>query len=105
MTVWFLMRAIAPPALNMTVPNGKLLLARGRFLLEDQRQLLLKYQMDSIFIKKSDGGANYAKIATARELEIPVVIVQRLQIPYAEQGADVEGTIAWLIKQLLVISY
>ena len=73
--------------------------------MKDQRQLLLKYQIDTIFRKNSDGSANYAKISTARELEILVVIVQRLPIPYAEQAADVEGTIAWLIKQLLVISY
>jgi precorrin-6A/cobalt-precorrin-6A reductase len=32
-------------------------------------------------------------------------MVQRPQIPDVEQVADVEGAIAWLIKQLLVISY
>jgi len=31
--------------------------------------------------------------------------VQRPPIPDVEQVADVEGAIAWLIKQLLVISY
>jgi precorrin-6A/cobalt-precorrin-6A reductase len=103
--IWFLMRAIDPPALNTPVPNGKLLLARGPFTLEDERQLLLEYQIDTIVSKNSGGGATYAKIAAARELGLPVVMVQRPQIPDVEQVADVEGAIAWLIKQLLVISY
>ena len=103
--IWFLMRAIDPPALNTPVPNGKLLLARGPFTLEDERQLLLEYQIDTIVSKNSGGDATYAKIAAARELGLPVVMVQRPQIPDVEQVADVEGAIAWLIKQLLVISY
>jgi precorrin-6A/cobalt-precorrin-6A reductase len=102
--IWFLMRAIDPPALNTPVPKGKLLLARGPFTLEDERQLLLEYQIDTIVSKNSGGGATYAKIAAARELGIPVVMVQRPQIPDVEQVADVEGAIAWLIKQLLVTS-
>ena len=103
--IWFLMRAIDPPALNTPVPNGKLLLARGPFTLEDERKLLLEYQIDTIVSKNSGGSATYAKIVAARELGIPVVMVQRPQIPNVEQVADVEGAIAWLIKQLLVISY
>jgi precorrin-6A/cobalt-precorrin-6A reductase len=103
--IWFLMRAIDPPALNTPVPNGKLLLARGPFTLEDERKLLLEYQIDTIVSKNSGGGATYAKIVAARELGLPVVMVQRPPIPDVEQVADVEGAIAWLIKQLLVISY
>ncbi|MEG4807180.1 cobalt-precorrin-6A reductase [Microcoleus sp. F8-D3] len=98
--IWFLMRAIDPPALNTPIPNGKLLLARGPFSLEDERQLLLEYQIDTIVSKNSGGGATYAKIVAARELGIPVVMVQRPPIGDVEKVADVEGAIAWLVKQL-----
>ncbi|MEG4027636.1 MULTISPECIES: cobalt-precorrin-6A reductase [unclassified Microcoleus] len=98
--IWFLMRAIDPPALNSPIPNGKLLLARGPFSLEDERQLLLEYQIDTIVSKNSGGGATYAKIVAARELGIPVVMVQRPPIGDVEKVADVEGAIAWLVKQL-----
>ncbi|MEG4278837.1 cobalt-precorrin-6A reductase [Microcoleus sp. MON1_C1] len=98
--IWFLMRAIDPPALNSPVPNGKLLLARGPFSLEDERRLLLEYKIDAIVSKNSGGSATYAKIVAARELGIPVVMVQRPQIPDVEQVADVEGAIAWLKEQL-----
>ena len=98
--IWFLMRAIDPPALNTPVPYGKLLLARGPFTLEDERKLLLEYQIDTIVSKNSGGDATYAKIVAARELGIPVVMVQRPPIPDVEQVADVEGAISWLIQQL-----
>ncbi|MEG4341990.1 cobalt-precorrin-6A reductase [Microcoleus sp. A003_D6] len=98
--IWFLMRAIDPPALNTPLPNGKLLLARGPFTLEDERELLLEYQIDTIVSKNSGGGATYAKIFAARELGIPVVMVQRPPIPDVEQVAEVEEAIFWLIKQL-----
>lgn len=103
--IWFLMRAIDPPALNTRIPNGKLLLARGPFTLDDERELLLEYQIDTIVSKNSGGSATYAKVVAARELGILVVMVQRPPIPDVEQVDNVEGAIAWLIKQLLVISY
>ncbi|WP_333206417.1 precorrin-6A/cobalt-precorrin-6A reductase [Microcoleus sp. B5-D4] len=56
--------------------------------------------MDTIVSKNSGGNATYAKIAAARELGIPVVMVQRQQIPAVEQVADFEGAIYWLIQQL-----
>ncbi|MEG4148944.1 precorrin-6A/cobalt-precorrin-6A reductase [Microcoleus sp. Pol12B5] len=50
--------------------------------------------------KNSGGSASYAKVVAARELGIPVVMVQRQQIPDVEQVADVEGEIDELIQQL-----
>jgi precorrin-6A/cobalt-precorrin-6A reductase len=71
-----------------------LLLARGSFTLEDERQLLLEYQIDTIVSKNSGGGATYAKVAAARELGIPVVMVQRPPIPDVDLVANVEGEIS-----------
>ncbi len=98
--IWFLMRAIDPPALNILYPQGKLLLAKGPFLLEDERELLIEYQIDTIVSKNSGGDATYAKIVAARELGIPVVMVQRPPIPAVAVVADVESAIVWLLKQL-----
>ena len=99
-SIWFLMRAIDPPALNTPIPNGKLLLDRGPFSLENERKLLLEYHIDTIVSKNSGGAATYAKIIVARELGIPVVMVQRPPIPDVEQVADVSGAISWLISKV-----
>ena len=98
--IWCLMRAIDPPAIDTPIPHGKLLLDRGPFSLENERQLLLEYRIDTIVSKNSGGAATYAKIIAARELGIPVVMVQRPPIPDVEQVADVAGAIDWLIQQL-----
>lgn len=102
--IWFLMRTIDPPTSGALVPNGKLLLDRGPFTLENERKLLIEYQIDAIASKNSGGDATYAKIVAARELGIPVVMVQRKPQPAVEQVVDVESAIEWLLNQLQLVN-
>lgn len=95
-TIWFLMRMIDPPAADVPVPPGKLLLERGPFSLTQERSLLQEYQIGAIVSKNSGGDATYAKIVAARELGIPVVMVQRPSVPEGEKVADVERVLEWL---------
>ncbi len=98
--IWFLMRSIDPPAPDAATPNGKLLLDRGPFSLEQERQLLQYYQIDAIVSKNSGGDATYAKIIAARELGVKVVMVKRPPLPPGEQVADIDGALAWLMGRL-----
>jgi precorrin-6A/cobalt-precorrin-6A reductase len=98
--LWFLMRMIDPPIPDTPVPPGTLVLARGPFALEDERQLLHTYAIEAIVSKNSGGGATYAKIMAARELGLPVVMIQRPPLPEGEWVADVEHAIAWLARHL-----
>jgi precorrin-6A/cobalt-precorrin-6A reductase len=98
--LWFLMRMIDPPRPDSPVPPGTLVLARGPFALEDERQLLQTYAIEAIVSKNSGGDATYAKIQAARELGLPVVMIERLPLPGGEQVADVEQAMAWLVRQL-----
>ena len=96
--IWYLMRSIDPP--DIRLPNSKVLLDRGPFNLEQERQLLQDYQIEAIVSKNSGGSATYAKIVAARELGIPVVMVQRPARPEGEKVTDIKEAIAWLIAQL-----
>ncbi|GJD16470.1 precorrin-6x reductase CbiJ [Rivularia sp. IAM M-261] len=98
--IWFLMRAIDPPSPGIPLPSGKLILARGPFSLQDEKKLLLEYEIDTIVSKNSGGGATYAKIIAARELGIKVVMVQRAVMPEGEKTACVEDAMAWLVSKL-----
>jgi precorrin-6A/cobalt-precorrin-6A reductase len=93
---WCLMRSIDPPDPSIPLPPGKLLLDRGPFNLEGERELLRDYQIQAIVSKNSGGDATYAKIIAARELGLPVVMVQRPIEPKGELVADIEGAIEWL---------
>jgi precorrin-6A/cobalt-precorrin-6A reductase len=99
--LWFLMRMIDPPLPDAAVPPGKLLLERGPFSLDEERSLLKQYQIGAIVSKNSGGDATYAKIIAARELGIPVVMIQRPPIPPGDSVADIESALAWLKNTLL----
>ena len=96
--IWYLMRSIDPP--DIELPNSKVLLDRGPFNLEQERKLLQDYQIEAIVSKNSGGRATYAKIIAARELDIPVIMVQRPASPEGEKVSDIEEAIAWLSSHI-----
>ncbi|NJR38679.1 MAG: cobalt-precorrin-6A reductase [Leptolyngbyaceae cyanobacterium CSU_1_4] len=97
---WFLMRMIDPPAPDTRVPNGKILLERGPFELADERSLLQNYDIGAIVSKNSGGDATYAKIIAARELKIPIVMVQRPELPTGEVVTRIEAALNWIMSYL-----
>jgi precorrin-6A/cobalt-precorrin-6A reductase len=99
--LWFLIRSIDSPNPKTLMPKGLLLLDRGPFTLEQERNLLISYEIDVIVSKNSGGEATYAKILAARELSLPVVMVRRPAMPAGVQvSTSVEGAIAWLTNKL-----
>jgi precorrin-6A/cobalt-precorrin-6A reductase len=98
--LWFLMRMIDPPTPDTPVPPGMLVLERGPFTLEDERELLQTYAIEAIVSKNSGGDATYAKIRAARELVLPVIMVQRPPTPAGARVASVEEALGWLAQYL-----
>jgi precorrin-6A/cobalt-precorrin-6A reductase len=87
---------IDPPNADVVVPPGLILCDRGPFSLENEQEILLKYNIDTIVSKNSGGNATYPKIIAARKLGIKVVMVNRPPVPPGEQVADVESAVQWL---------
>jgi precorrin-6A/cobalt-precorrin-6A reductase len=98
--IWFLMRMIDPPARDALVPPGMLLCDRGPFTLNNEREILIHHNIDTIVSKNSGGDATYAKIIAARELEVKVVMVNRPAIPPGDYVTDVDGALAWVFDKL-----
>jgi precorrin-6A/cobalt-precorrin-6A reductase len=98
---WCLIRSIDPPDSDILLPPGEVLLDRGPFSLDRELQLLRDYRIDVIVSKNSGGDATYAKIVAARELGLPVVMVQRPIVPEGDIVTNVSGAIEWLIDRLL----
>ena len=94
--IWYLVRSIDPPDLEL--PNCQVILDRGPFDLQQERQLLRDYQIQVIVSKNSGGTATYAKIVAARELDIPVIMVQPPVMPEGEKVASIEEAISWLCR-------
>jgi precorrin-6A/cobalt-precorrin-6A reductase len=92
--MWFLLRSIDPP--DLVIPNSKVLLDRGPFNLDQERQILADHHIEVIVSKNSGGDATSAKLTAARELNIPIVMIQRPPMPEAETVNSIEDVISWL---------
>ncbi|AZB71820.1 cobalt-precorrin-6A reductase [Synechococcus elongatus] len=93
---WFLMRMIDPPAEAAPLPPGEILLERGPFSLEHERSLLMQYQINAIVSKNSGGSATTSKLQAARELSLPVVMVERPVLPNIQQATTLDAAFQWL---------
>lgn len=91
---WFLIRSIEAP--NIQILNSQILLERPPFSLESEKELLIKHQIEAIVSKNSGGTETYHKILAARELRIPIIMVQRPVIAKVDQVETMDQAIAWL---------
>lgn len=72
--VHFLVRMVDPPQTPLPLPNHELLLAKPGAV-EDEFALLRTRCMTHIVCRNSGGAASYAKIAAARLLGLPVIMI------------------------------
>ncbi|GAA3370662.1 cobalt-precorrin-6A reductase [Streptomyces sannanensis] len=86
--LWFLVRSVDAPEAPCPA-RTEVLLDRGPFTLEGERELLRRHGVDVVVTKDSGGAATAPKLTAAREAGIPVVVVRR---PPAPEGVPVAAT-------------
>lgn len=97
---WFLIRAIDPPTASVP-PRHELLLARGPFSVADEIALLSRHAIDVLVTKNSGGDQTEAKLDAARELGIPVVMIDRPPVsPATAVVGTAEQAWEWLSAEL-----
>lgn len=92
----FVIRAIDAP--DEVPPDATVVLERGPFDLSAERQLLQEHRVEAVVAKNAGGMATRAKLDAARELGLPVVMVERPPQPPIPQVDDVEGALRWLAE-------
>jgi precorrin-6A/cobalt-precorrin-6A reductase len=94
-----LVRSVDPPAPPLP-ERTTVVLARGPFTVEEELALMRQHEVDVVVTKDSGGAMTAAKLAAARELGRPVVLVRRPPLP---TGLAVVGTVeealAWVRSQ------
>jgi precorrin-6A/cobalt-precorrin-6A reductase len=93
--VLLLIRTIEPPA-DPLPAEAEWLQVRGPFTLESELELLRTRRIDVLVAKASGGEATYAKLAAARRLGLPVLMVRRPPPPPGPLAATVAEALAWL---------
>ncbi|MFJ6408119.1 cobalt-precorrin-6A reductase [Streptomyces hydrogenans] len=92
---WFLVRSVDAPDAPMPARN-EVLLDRGPFTLEGERELIARHGIGVLVTKDSGGAATAPKLTAAREAGIPVVVVRRPPVPEGvETAATPEEAAAW----------
>ncbi len=80
------------------IENAQYITARPPFSIENERKIMQKYKIDFLITKNSGGTATEAKLTAARELKIPVILINR---PIRPEGLHVEvasDAIKWLVS-------
>jgi len=71
----YLIRTIDPPE-AMSLPHARIILDRGPFSESAERMLMSDEKIEVLVTKNSGGAATYGKIAAARSLGLPVIMVR-----------------------------
>ncbi|MFE3518671.1 cobalt-precorrin-6A reductase [Streptomyces sp. NPDC059166] len=99
-SLWFLTRSVDAPEPPYP-PRTEVLLDRGPFALEGERELIRRHRIDVLVTKDSGGGATAPKLTAAREAGIPVVVVRRPPVPPGVPVAATPGEALDLLRDLV----
>ncbi len=99
--IWYLLRMVDPPADPIPLQHHNIVLARGPFVEEAEAELLTRHRIDTVVSRNAGGGATYAKIAAARRLGLPVIMIARPPTPAGPVVDSVEAAIDWLNAVLM----
>jgi precorrin-6A/cobalt-precorrin-6A reductase len=99
---YYLVRSVDPVDPPLAVPSVTYVTGRGPFSEDDDRALLEAERIEVVVAKNSGGSATYGKIAAARALGLPVIMLRRptlpevTTLPQATSVESVEEAVAWL---------
>jgi precorrin-6A/cobalt-precorrin-6A reductase len=93
---WWLARVISPGPELPVLSSGEYIYATGPFNLTEELALLRDNEITAAISKNSGSASTHAKIAAARELAIPVIMITRPVSDDGEQAETATESIAWL---------
>lgn len=92
----YLLRLVDPPTEPLPLPQAEAVIARGPFTVEGDRALLADHRIEVIVAKNAGGAGAEAKLVAARELGLPVILIDRPRVPERRLARTVGEVMAWL---------
>lgn len=92
----YLLRLVDPPTGPLPLPQVQVSVARGPFDVAGDTAMLEAHGTQVVVAKNAGGKGAVAKIAAARALGLPVVMIDRPMIPARRVARTVKDVIAWL---------
>src|SRR5260370_1047129 len=97
--LWFLIRCVDPPSGAMPA-NREVLLARGPYAREAEHALMRRFPINLLVTNDSGGRLTAGKLAAARDLGIPVVMVCRPAAAPAVRVTAVDDAVSWVLDRV-----
>jgi precorrin-6A/cobalt-precorrin-6A reductase len=92
----YLLRLVDPPDGPLPLPRADVVVDRGPYDAEADRALLLRHGCALVVAKNAGGSGAYAKIAAARALALPVIMIARPPMPERSELHEVRAVLDWL---------
>jgi len=92
----YLLRLVDPPATPLGFPLAEVIVDRGPFTLAGDRALLSEHRIDLVVSKNAGGTGAQAKILAARELGLPVLMIDRPAIAKRAEAHSIADVLRWL---------
>ncbi len=92
----YTLRFIDAPDSALPLPHAEVIVSRGPFTPEGDRELMAVRGIDYLVARNSGGSGARAKIDAARELGIPVIMIARPALPNRPRVESVQEVMAWL---------
>jgi precorrin-6A/cobalt-precorrin-6A reductase len=92
----YTLRFVDAPGEAVPLANADIIVSRGPFAREDELTLLRSREIEWIVARNSGGEGTRAKIDAARELALPVIMIQRPALPDRLRAESVAKVMHWL---------
>lgn len=92
----YLLRFVDKPAERPLLPRHSLVVDRGPFTAEGDMRLLQGHAIDLVVSKNAGGAGAKAKLIAARNLGLPMLMIDRPVLPGRTEVYRPEGVLSWL---------
>lgn len=96
----YLLRFVDTPERPPALPHHSLIVDRGPFTVAGDSSLMQHHAIDLVVCKNSGGQGAEAKLLAARQLGLPVLMIDRPAIPDRTEVSRPEDVLAWLVHGL-----
>jgi precorrin-6A/cobalt-precorrin-6A reductase len=90
----YLLRLVDAPK-SLPLPDACAVISRGPFTVADDLDLMTTHQITHIVAKNSGGSGARAKLDAARQLSLPVILIDRPTLPDRLRVETVEAALRW----------
>ncbi|QBY01677.1 cobalt-precorrin-6A reductase [Rhodophyticola sp. CCM32] len=92
----YLLRLVDAPGFELPLPHTEVLVSRGPFTQAEDEALMQAHSIDVVVSKNAGGTGAYAKIAAARALGLPVIMIGRPFIPVRQEVTTPAQVLNWV---------